>query len=360
VKLTLRRHEFGFGSATPAHFYVREDEDGHRYREVIDRLFSIVVFENDLKDLWWGRNASPEERVARNQELDQAFAWLGQRNIAVRGHYLMQEAIQGKIAKWDSETVRDHLLKTARERIEFAGDRVCEWDAINHPIGWSGVELFHRRPGLEHLSRDVFRLARSLTKLPLMVNEDQVFRPGPQCDDTWEFIRQLNQEGLKVDGLGNQAHIDESYLPSPEHVLAVTDRFAQVVPRQAITEFDLVTSGDEELAADYTRDMLIACFSHPAYSSFLLWGFWEGSHWLPAAASWKKDWSILPRGEVLEEWIGRRWRTELTLSTDAEGKVSWRGFTGWYEITFPAGGAPRSAHVTREKPAAAVPAPGAD
>jgi hypothetical protein len=106
--------------------------------------------------------------------------------------------------------------------------------------------------------------------------------------------------------------------------------------------------------------MLIACFSHPAYSSFLLWGFWEGSHWLPAAASWKKDWSILPRGEVLEEWIGRRWRTELTLPTDAEGKVRWHGFTGWYDITFPAGGAPRSAQVTREKPAASVPEPGVD
>ena len=138
--------------------------------------------------------------------------------------------------------------------------------------------------------------------------------------------------GLTVHGLGNQAHFHETYLPSPEHLLAVTDRFAEVVPHQCITEYDIVTTEDEELAADYTRDVLIAAFSHPAYTSFLLWGFWEGSHWKPEAASWNKDWSIRKRGEVLEEWIGRRWHTEVTSKTNAKGRVKWRGFPGWYDV----------------------------
>ena len=68
------------------------------------------------------------------------------------------------------------------------------------------------------------------------------------------------------------------------------------MPHQCITEFDIVTSEDEQLAADYTRDTLIAVFSHSAYTSFLLWGFWEGSHWKPEAASWNKDWSSRARG----------------------------------------------------------------
>ena len=79
--------------------------------------------------------------------------------------------------------------------------------------------------------------------------------------------------------------------------------------------------------------MLIAVFSHPAYSSFLLWGFWEGSHWKPEAASWNKDWSVRARGKVLEEWIGKKWHTEVTLKTDAKGRVNWRGFPGWYVAT---------------------------
>jgi GH35 family endo-1,4-beta-xylanase len=304
VKLTLRRHEFGFGSATPAGYYVKDTEDGRHFREIIDRLFSIVVFENDLKDMWWGEDTPAQERAARREEMNKAFAWLGERHIAVRGHYLMQVAVPGNVEKMDTETIRRHFLDTTRQRIEFAGNRVCEWDAINHPVAWGGAKLFRQHPGLENLDREVLSLARTLTKLPMFVNEDQLFRPGPQSDGTFDYLVKLKQEGIKVDGLGNQAHVHESHLPSPERMLALTDRFAELVPRQAITEYDLQTTGDEELAADYTRDMLITCFSHPAYTSFLLWGFWEGSHWEPTAASWKKDWTILKRGEVLEEWLG--------------------------------------------------------
>ena len=355
VKLTLRRHEFGFGSATPATFYVRDSEDGRRYRDIIDRLFSVVVFENDLKDMWWGNDTPAHERSARSEELNKAFSWLGDRHIAVRGHYLMQVALQGKAAKMDNETIRRHFLATAKQRIEFAGGRVCEWDAINHPIAWGGAELLNRRPGLESLDRDVLALARGLTTLPMFVNEDQIFRPGPQSDGTYEYLRALKQAGISIDGLGNQAHVHESYLPSPERMLAITDRFAEVVPNQSITEYDLQTTDDEQLAADYTRDMLIACFSHPAYTSFLLWGFWEGSHWEPSAASWKKDWTILKRGEVLEEWLGKRWRTQVTLTTDVNGAVQWRGFPGWYDLApATAVATPVEFQVTKGKPSTRI------
>lgn len=333
VKLTLHRHAFEFGSAVVAKRFSSESEDDKRYREIIDRLFSIVVFENDLKDGNWSPDLDEKRKAQRNTELDQAFAWLAERHIPVRGHYLMQVATPFNLHDIkDSAVIRERTLASVKERLEFVKDRVIEWDVINHPIAWNGADMLNKRPGLEQLDRDVFKLARSLTSLPFCVNEDQVFRPGPQCDDTFTYIQALNAAGLTVYGLGNQAHFHESYLPSPEHLLSVTDRFAAVVPHQCITEYDIVTTEDEELAADYTRDVLIAAFSHPAYTSFLLWGFWEGTHWKPEAASWNKDWSIRKRGEVLEEWIGRRWHTEVTLKTNAKGRVKWRGFPGWYDV----------------------------
>lgn len=332
VKLTLRRHSFGFGSAVVARRFGGDGEDDRRYRAIVDRLFSIVVFENDLKDGGWNPGLDTERRAERNASLDAAFAWLGERQIGVRGHYLMQVPVPHNLeGVADASEIRSRTLASVRERLAFVDDRVVEWDVINHPVAWEGADLLTRRPGLERLDREVFDLARSLAKGPFFVNEDQVFRPGPQCDGTFSYIAKLVADGYPVAGLGNQAHFHESHLPSPGHLLAVTDRFAKIVPRQAITEFDVVVSGDEELAADFTRDALIAAFSHPAYTGFLLWGFWEGAHWKPEAASWSRDWTIRPRGEVLEEWIGRRWRTEATLRTDAAGKVSWRGFPGWYE-----------------------------
>jgi endo-1,4-beta-xylanase len=333
VKLSLKRHAFGFGSAVVAKRFSGESEDDRHYREIVDRLFSIVVFENDLKDGNWSPDFDEKRKSQRNEELNRAFDWFAERHIPVRGHYLMQVATPFNLHDVkDSNVSRERTLASVKERLAFVKDRVVEWDVINHPIAWNGADMLNKRPGLEKLDREVFTLARSLTKLPFFVNEDQVFRPGPQYDDTFAYIEALNAAGFTVAGLGNQAHFHESYLPSPEHLIAVTDRFAKIVPHQSITEYDIVTTEDEELAADYTRDVLIAVFSQPAYSSFLFWGFWEGSHWKPEAASWNKDWSIRKRGEVLEEWIGRKWHTEVTVKTDAEGRVKWRGFPGWYEV----------------------------
>jgi endo-1,4-beta-xylanase len=331
VTLTLRRHEFGFGSAVTADLLTAETEEARHYREIVDRLFSRVVFENELKDLGWETDAAGKEE--RKQRLDQAFGWLGRRQISVRGHYLMQVAVPPNLAEvTDAEAIRRHFLDTAQERIDFARDRVCEWDVINHPVAWGGADLLSKRPGLEKLDREIYGLAQRSTSLPFFVNEDQIFRPGRQADEAFAYLAALKNDGFRIDGLGNQAHFDESFLPSPEQLLAVTDRFAALVPRQEITEFDIVTQDDEELAADYTRDAMIACFSHPAYTGFLLWGFWEGSHWKPVAASWNRDWSIRRRGEVLEEWLGRRWTTRVTLKTGKGGNVRWRGFPGHYQI----------------------------
>ncbi len=355
VKVELRRHQFGFGSAVNAKRFTSSaaTPDDVRYREIIDKYFSIVVFENDLKDGLWEPHYDDNRKKSRNAELDAAFAWLQERHIPVRGHYLMQVATPFNFnGVTDGNAIRDRVISSVKERLAFVKDRVCEWDVINHPIAWHGADMLNKIPGLDHLDEEVFTLARSLTKLPFFVNEDQVFRPGPQYDDTYLYIQRLKDKGFVVAGLGNQAHFDESYLPSPEHLLAVTDHFHKLVPHQAITEYDIVTSNDEELAADYTRDVLIATFSHPAYTSFLFWGFWEGAHWKPEAASWSKDWKPRKRAEAITDLIGKQWHTSGALTTDANGRIQWRGFPGWYQVTI--SGQTKLINLTTEEPKSTV------
>ena len=331
VTLTLRRHAFGFGSAIPVSRLLDPSPDGDAFRRIVDNHFSMVVFENDLKDYGWNPDASDAQKQKRNQQLDRALAWLAERKIAVRGHYLMQTARPHNLAGKSADQVRRHFLESTRERLAFVGNRVCEWDVINHPVAWAGADLLTKHQGLERIDREVFDLARQLTTLPCFVNEDQIFRPGAQSDGTFLYLQSLKSEGYPLAGLGNQAHFDESYLPSPTEMLATTDRFAAIVPRQIITEFDVVTTADEELAADFTRDAMIATFSHQAYHGFMLWGFWEGSHWKPQAASWNRDWTIRPRGQAFVDLLTKQWHTEVTLRSDQNGKVTWRGFPGWYE-----------------------------
>lgn len=329
VTVELKRHEFGFGTCVTRRMINQEGPDGERYRDIVRRTCSRVVFENDYKPSSFPKDEKGLADFAKSHE------WLKAEGIPVRAHYLMQDAVDEwtRAQLGDPVKLRDATLKSVRERIAFAEGRVTEWDVINHPIAWEGAEMLaDKGTPLNGLAMEVWNEARRLTKLPLLINEDQLFREGAQQEKTFELLARLKREGIHVDGLGNQAHINSSFLPTPEDWLRITDRFATVVPKQVITEYDISTNGDDELAADYLRDSLIACFSHPAYDGFLLWGFWEGSHWIPQAALWNKDWSIKPAGRMWEKWIGEEWHTRVTLKTDAEGTAKWRGFKGSYQI----------------------------
>lgn len=330
VTVELDRHDFGFGSCVTRHMLTVAGPDGDRYRDIVRRTCSRVVFENDLKP-----DSYPHDDKGRAQ-LEQSLAWLKANGISIRGHYLIQDAVDGWTRQrlGDPAKLRQEMLESVRERITTLGDRVVEWDVINHPIAWQGAEMLGQKgPPLDTLGMELFREARRLTQLPLCINEDQLFRPGAQQEKTFALLEKLKHDGVRVDGLGNQAHFNSSCLAAPEELLRITDRFATVVPKQVVTEYDVTTNGDEQLAADYLRDCLIACFSHPAYDGFLLWGFWEGRHWVPEAALWKKDWQIKPIGRVWEDLMTKRWHTRQQVTTDAAGKISWRGFKGSYRLS---------------------------
>jgi hypothetical protein len=89
VGVDLRRHEFGFGSAVTAAWLNRPGPDGAMYREIVDRYFSRVVLESDLKEMGWKKGiASPPDKEFSRKNTMQALDWLEQRDIQVRGHCL--------------------------------------------------------------------------------------------------------------------------------------------------------------------------------------------------------------------------------------------------------------------------------
>ena len=113
----------------------------------------------------------------------------------------------------------------------------------------------------------------------------------------------------------------------------VYDEFAQLgVPLQ-LTELDVDAGFDDHLQADYLRDVLILSFSHPAMQGINLWGFWEGRHWRPNAALWRKNWTIKPAGQVWLDWVHSQWRTRASGTTDHAGQFKTRGFLGEYTLT---------------------------
>lgn len=334
VRAVLKRHAFGFGSAVTAKMLSDTSPDGERYRAIVDECFSRVVFENDMKPSPWLEAKKPDAKGSYRKEwLDQSLAWLAERQFSVRGHYLCWAPFEpwSEKLKDQPQAIREQVLANMREITTAIGDRASEWDALNHPAGWEANSCIDRVLGGAFYA-EVFREARKLTPQPLWINEDQVFRPGRQQDEYFQIIEKLIASGVKPDGIGNQAHFHCSFLPSPVEMLENSDRFAKLVPALQITEFDVNTNGDETLAADFTRDILITTFSHPAYTGFVMWGFWEGAHWKPETALWRKDWSEKPAAKVWRDLVCGQWRTDERLMSDAKGLAKLNGFFGRYDI----------------------------
>ncbi|MEL7238913.1 MAG: glycoside hydrolase, partial [Planctomycetota bacterium] len=71
---------------------------------------------------------------------------------------------------------------------------------------------------------------------------------------------------------------------------------------------------------------------HESIQSFIVWGFWEGRHWRPESAFYDMDWNLKPTGEAWRDLVLDEWWTRETVTTDASGNATVRGFLGDYEI----------------------------
>ena len=335
AKIDVRqlRNAFGFGSAVTAQWIMDKTSDGDQYRKIVNECFSRVVFENDLKMEFWEQSLTNAPGSGWNwEQTQQAAAWLKQQNIPLRGHYLSWAPWEPWSEKLRAtpEKIKERILTHIPRITAAVGDRVFEWDAINHLAGWD--KNIDEATGVKFYS-DIMQAARSATKHALWVNEDQVFRPGRQQEDYFKRIKLLIADGYKPDGIGNQGHFDSSFLPTPMEMLENSDRFAALIPLLQITEFDVDSGGDEELQADYLRDCLLVCYSHPAYTGFLNWGFWEGAHWKPTTALWRKDWSEKPAAKIWRSLVNETWATKATGKTSDQGEYGVTAHQGFYEIS---------------------------
>ncbi len=360
VDVAMRRHAFGFGSAVSAGMLRNASPAGAAYRAKVMELFNRAVPQNDLKCPRWEANRRPG--------LD-AVGWLRENGLDVRGHTLVwpgwaympggksgdpvatptgvrarYEAIRRDHGPRGTYASAGEAAATAREWLERRIDehvldevtplrgRIAEWDVVNEP--------YTAHSALDVVGRDAivrwFRLARAADRrAKLFLNDFGMIEGGGthvshQRYD-YELVRYLLRRGAPLDGIGFQGHFMHALTP-PDRVYSLLDRFARLGEALEITEFDFQTA-DEQLQADYTRDFMTIVFSHPRVTGFVMWGFWEGSHWRPAAAMYRRDWTIKPNGEVYNDLVFREWWTNAGGRTNAAGSYATRGFLGEYEIT---------------------------
>jgi len=290
-----------------------------------------------------------------------AVQWLKNHEITIRGHYLLWGALmeekryKGKVSNNElnnTNLLRYHFSSFTEEVLTLFKEDVFEWDIINHPVTRNQKDQFRVNGkritlqeyfGEEYYLNFLEKVKKIHPGIVSYVNESHILtRSGKKYYDYLDLVTSLKENNARLDGIGFMSHFHHRDLPSIRSIKEKLDEFSTFGFKLKITEFDVLfgekfehyeMSKDElDLQKQFTEDFLRICFSHPSVEGIILWGFWEGAHWYPAAALWDKDWNIKPNGQAWLDLVFKEWWTDEIHVVAQNEKIETRGFLGEYNL----------------------------
>ena len=327
VGIKLIKHAFPFGAALNGSDVLANN---FKYKN-FKKSFNLAVFENDLKIKSWSNAKKKEETI-------NAIKQLKSDGINVKGHvliwprfnYLTPEIEQNK----DNPEKVIELVKThVTDVLTSTKGYISNWDVVNE--AYTNKDL-QNITGSEDILFEGFKLAKTLEpNVRRFTNEYGIISKGgldiQKQKWYYEFIKRIDENtGGLVQGIGIQSHIGSDLTP-PERVLEILAFYATLGKQISISEFTMDIQ-EPKIREQYTRDFMIAAFSHPNVSEFLFWGYTENMK--KKVDIFKPNGDIGAMGKAYFSLMEDEWKTNLVKATNQTGIVLGRGFYGTYEYSF--------------------------
>ena len=324
VKIELVKHNFDFGATISS----RDVFNNTLAYQKLKENFNICVFENDLKIKQW-------YKPKRHKMTLEAIDILKNDGIRVKGHVLIWPGFRYlprkiKENKDNPELVKKIITNHVRSILRQTKGKIDIWDVVNE--SYTNQDLQHIT-GSEKILYQGFRITKNLhPNAKRFVNEYGIISRGginkKKQEWYYNFIKRVDRRtGGLVDGIGIQSHIGNDLTP-PEKVLEILDYYAKLDKEIGISEFTLDVK-DPELREQYTRDFMIAAFSHPKVTQFIFWGMLKNAK--EKVDLFNQDGTPGAMGRAYLDLTKNMCTTKLEEQTDRRGKLKFRGFNGVYK-----------------------------
>jgi endo-1,4-beta-xylanase len=259
------------------------------YRRTAEREFNMIVAENAFK---WS-SLRPSRTKFDFKEADFLVKFAAANKMKLRGHTLVWHR---QLPKWLTEGnfTRDETIALLKEHIQTLVGRyrgkIDAWDVVNEAIDdrtgkFRTDSFWHRRLGADYIKL-AFEFARAADPdAALYYNDYSAETMNAKSDGVYELLRELKNEGVKIDGVGWQMHEIDGFRIGPEH-RANAKRLAALGLELSITEMDVrikLPATPEALRrqADAYRDAADFCLAEPACKALVLWGLTDKHSWIP-------------------------------------------------------------------------------
>ncbi len=325
ISYRLVRHSFLFGTAVNADLIQHGSRaDVEQYGKIVSSYFNYAVEENDMK--WHHMEA--KRGIHDDAGAIAAWDWCHARGIPMRGHCIFW-GIDQWVPGWAKQLNRDELQIAMKDRLRhvltlFHG-KIDEWDLNNEMLHG---DYFARKLGFAN-GTAYFKWAKEIDPAVRFCVNDYGIMQGKRTAEFVQSVKDMLRDGAPIGGINDQAHFSKN-VPETTKLWACLDAIGILGLPVKVTEFDIDTTDEQQQAKD-TRRFYRVCFAHPAVDAIVMWGFWQGRHWRPGAALWRKDWTIKPNGEAYAKLLDEEWMTKGE-ADGVDGRIKFHGFYGEYEV----------------------------
>jgi endo-1,4-beta-xylanase len=307
-----------------------------QYRETVKRNFNLVVPNFEMKfdalhrDGRYKYNFTPADNI-----VDFAVS----NNMKVRGHTLIWEPVpnwvkQGNFSSAELQTIMEEHITTVINhfKTKYPGV-IIAWDVVNEaynlnrqyleeqeklkaegldpndprnikagrPI-WSKIGQYdangNPNPNWDPLKdyvRVAFRAAKAADpNVKLFYNDYANEGMGGLSDEIFQFVKELKEEGLPIEGVGLQFHVGLKAQNKLADFEANMKRYSDLGLEIQVTELDVgipvkdpgigyepADPEDLNRQANIYGDISTACARNPFCTAILTWGFTYRYSWIP-------------------------------------------------------------------------------
>lgn len=281
------------------------DLDHPDYQAIVAGQFSVVTPGNEMK---W-QVVEPTQGTFDWSGADRLVAFAEQHGQLVRGHTLLWHS---QLPGWltsgvangtiSNDQLRNLLHQHITTEVSRYKGRIWQWDVANEFFTDSNPSTINPNDfWVSHLGAgiiaDAFRWAHQADPHALLFYNDYNIAgedgSNAKSDAVFTWLKQMLAQGVPINGVGDQGHLDTQYGFSGTQMTQDLQRYAGLGLKVAITEADVrtfVNNATDQVPTDHLAtfaqpyefgQMLKACLAVRQCISFTVWGFGDADSWVP-------------------------------------------------------------------------------
>ena len=351
VRVSIKQQNSPFLVGSIIFDQIREGQpyNPETYRARFKEIFNFAIF-----PFYWAAY-EPEQGKPLWRRMEPVLEWCLTNGITAKGHPLVWTAPSGKpawIEKYSDSEQLEYLAARVKNAVGGWTGQIDLWDVVNEAVNtraWtddsSGVWIAVGPEVNAGLVEQAFGWAHQANPgAHLVLNDFYQITKEETRENFYQLVKELLRRGVPISGLGIQAHEPRQEWYPPRQVLKTYRRISELGLPLHVTEFTPQSGGkqitggwrtgewDLEAQSQFTEQMLTLAFAQPGMMSFNFWGFTDRNVWQKGGGLLDERYRPKPVYHKVKELLHEKWRTNLELTADAGGEVSFRAFLGDYLI----------------------------